>query len=82
MHIVEPSGKTKPAIRGGMPNSVSATAMAVGNVADELLVENAVINTVRIRLKNTTGEIPTRNRRTNPNTTTTCVARAPNPTST
>src|SRR5438552_438463 len=50
MHIVDPSGSTKPAILGGIFNSLSATAMLVGSVALLELVENAVMMLARIRL--------------------------------
>ena len=58
MHIVEPSGSTKPAICGGIFSSSSATAMFVGRVALLELVENAVMMLARIRLQNTRGSSP------------------------
>src|SRR5438094_10669417 len=58
MHIVEPSGSTKPAICGGIFSSSSATAMLVGSVALLELVENAVTMLARTRLQKTRGERP------------------------
>ena len=55
MHIVLPSGSTKPAIDGGIPRFCSATARAVGSVALLELVLNAVTSAARIRLKNRIG---------------------------
>src|SRR5438034_7203167 len=62
MHIVEPSGRTKPAILGGIFSSSSATAMFVGSVALLELVENAVTMLARIRLQNTRGSSPPNSR--------------------
>src|SRR2546425_11490440 len=58
MHMVEPRGRTKPAIFGGIFSSSSATAMLVGRVALLELVEKAVTMLARIRLQNTRGERP------------------------
>src|SRR2546428_6656231 len=58
MHIVDPSGSTKPAILGGIPSCCSATAMFVGSVALLELVENAVTMLARMRLQKTRGESP------------------------
>src|ERR1043166_5336264 len=58
MHMVEPSGSTKPAIWGGILSSSSATAMLVGSVALLELVENAVMMLARMRPQKTRGESP------------------------
>src|SRR5207302_10908863 len=53
MHIVDPSGSTKPAILGGIFNSLSATAMLVGSVALLELVENVTMMFDQILLNTT-----------------------------
>src|SRR2546422_6048294 len=49
MHIVDPSGSTKPAILGGIFNSLSATAMLVGSVALLELVERSEEHTSELQ---------------------------------
>ena len=58
MHMVEPSGRTNPAILGGIFSSSSATAMLVGSVALLELVENAVTMLAPMRLQKARGERP------------------------
>ena len=55
MHMVEPSGSTKPAILGGTPSPSSAAWRAAGRVALLELVEKAVISAERTREKNSRG---------------------------
>ena len=62
MHIVLPIGSTKPAMRCGTPSCSCAMSSAVGSVALLELVENAVISAARMREKNSSGDIPIRNR--------------------
>jgi hypothetical protein len=63
MHIVLPMGSTKPAMDCGTPMFFSMTARLVGSVALLLLVEKAVTMDVRMRPKNSRGEMPMRDRR-------------------
>src|SRR5437867_13339913 len=77
MHIVEPRGRTKPAIVGGIFSSSSATAMLVGRVALLELVEKAVTMLARIRLQNTRGDRPP-SKRTNRERLTVPCSSSPN----